>query len=112
MPQRAARPYHVERENVRKQFDSERVSDPIRKLEKSRAWRNVARLIRARDPLCKSCKLEPTHDVDHIIRARDYIAMKGGDLAYYFDESNLQGLCKRCHSRKTSDEVGFAAATL
>lgn len=52
-------------------------------------------------PWCAACllegKYEPADEVDHI-------KAHGGSPSLFFDESNLQSLSKRCHSRKTLQE--------
>jgi 5-methylcytosine-specific restriction endonuclease McrA len=64
--------------------------------------------IRARDPLCKIAELcegrEPSTDVDHIIPAEQYVAQHGGDERFFYDESNLQGVCHADHTAKTTRE--------
>lgn len=62
-------------------------------------WRQLRKMILARDPVCQAegCG-EPSTDVDHIKPRRD-----GGTN----DPANLQGLCHECHSRKTAHEVGW-----
>jgi 5-methylcytosine-specific restriction endonuclease McrA len=75
------------------------------------AWRGrqgARRLVLARDPLCQIAILcggrSLSVDVDHIIRAELYIAMHGGDEAFFFDQENLRGACHEDHARKTSLE--------
>ena len=46
------------------------------------------------DKWCRICKVEPATEVDHIIPHR-------GNMALKKDMDNLQGLCNKCHSRKT-----------
>lgn len=61
-------------------------------------WRKLRKMVLAAQPICSvgTC-FQPAIEVDHIIpKAR------GGDDSF----SNLQGLCKSCHSRKTAKEDG------
>lgn len=52
-------------------------------------------MILNRDPICMVCQQAPSTAVDHITpKAR------GGDDA----DTNLQGICSRCHQTKTSQE--------
>lgn len=78
-------------------------------LHNSKAWKLQTRPnVLRRDPLCKIGVLcggrAPSTDVDHITRADIYIAQHGGDENYFFDESNLQGMCHADHTRKTAME--------
>src|SRR5262249_29879158 len=63
------------------------------------AWKRLRRIILARDPLCKECVkrgvYEQSTDVDHIVRIADAPHRR-------LDLTNLQGLCHRCHSKKTA----------
>lgn len=61
-------------------------------------WRKArARFLKV-NPLCVSCQLEnklvKATVVDHVIPHR-------GDEKLFWDESNWQALCKKCHDRKT-----------
>jgi len=56
-------------------------------------WRVLRARILERDPICKKCGEEPSNTVDHLTTK----ARGGTD-----DESNLRGMCRRCHSRKTA----------
>ena len=66
-----------------------------------RSWRKLRAWFLRRHPLCLCCqaqgRVEPATEVDHIAPLR----WGGARL----DETNLQALCKRCHSRKTAREV-------
>ena len=56
-------------------------------------WRKLRLIVLAEEPVCRMCgRVEAVH-VDHIV-AR---AKGGGD-----ERTNLQGLCQRCHSKKTA----------
>jgi 5-methylcytosine-specific restriction endonuclease McrA len=69
-----------------------------------RSWRDGTRPAHLRyEPLCRECKVQhgwliPATEVDHI----------DGDNTND-DPSNLQSLCKPCHSRKTVEEQGALA---
>ncbi len=58
-------------------------------------WRKRSAYILRRDPICKRCNRAPSEHADHIKAKR----FGGTD-----EESNLQGLCAACHSRKTLTE--------
>jgi 5-methylcytosine-specific restriction enzyme A len=96
------------RREERKQFDQRRSDDPIRKLYSTKGWQATRRLVLYRDPLCKLCKVAFSTIADHVIPARKWIAQHGGELESFFDDSNLQGICKPCHDAKTAKECGWA----
>ena len=58
-----------------------------------------------RHPLCVEClrqspqRFTPATEIDHIIPHR-------GNDRLFWDQSNWQALCKRCHSAKTAKEDG------
>jgi 5-methylcytosine-specific restriction protein A len=97
---------------IRERFDVQRSNDPIRKLYQTKTWRAVRRIVLARDPFCMihPVDLEPALStvVHHVIAARKYVDQHGGDETFFFDESNLQGICKPCHDATTAKECGFA----
>ena len=61
-------------------------------------WRKARKPFLARNPLCNACMkqgvLTPATIVDHITPHR-------GDPRLFWDETNWQPLCKRCHDKKT-----------
>lgn len=58
-----------------------------------RVWQRLRVMILNRDPICMVCQKAASTAVDHITpKAR------GGDDA----DSNLQGICDRCHAAKTA----------
>ncbi len=70
------------------------------------AWQQLRRQVLARDAhLCVECAkrglLVQATDVDHIIARRRFSVDGNPD-----DPSNLQSLCKSCHSRKTAMRDG------
>jgi 5-methylcytosine-specific restriction protein A len=70
-------------------------------------WRQLRDSVLKKEPLCRMCdaegKVVAANEVDHIIPHK-------GDQALMFDRSNLQPLCKPCHSRKTATEDSSFAA--
>jgi len=60
-----------------------------------RAWQAKRKYVMARDPICKVCGREPSSHVDHIVPKY----MGGTD-----DYSNLRGIGRVCHGRKSSTE--------
>lgn len=61
-------------------------------------WRIARKLYLSSHPLCVSClknkKMVKASVVDHIVPHR-------GNKELFWDGSNWQALCKRCHDRKT-----------
>ena len=61
-------------------------------------WRRARKRFLQRHPLCAGCLsrgvLTPATVVDHIVPHR-------GDPKLFWDETNWQPLCKRCHDQKT-----------
>lgn len=67
------------------------------KIYGTRRWKATRRAVLSRDRYtCRSCK-KFGNEVDHIVP----LAQNGAPYAM----SNLQTLCKACHSRKTALEV-------
>lgn len=80
-----------------------RLSDPT--YARAHRWYGSARWQRLRaavildEPFCRTCRAAGrrvlTVDVDHIRK-------HNGIARLFWDRSNLQGLCKACHTAKTS----------
>ena len=72
-------------------------------LYKTKTWAAIRRSVLDAQPLCVLClkagRYEPSVVVDHIVPHK-------GDTRLFYDMSNLQGLCKACHDRKTASEDG------
>jgi len=70
-------------------------------------WRTKREVILARDEyLCVKCLergiLTPAVDVDHIKELKDYPEL-------CLVDSNLQSLCKSCHSKKTYNQNAYVS---
>ncbi len=85
----------TEHSNAR-DYDQARARDRNRQVYHSARWRRLRLIVLARDPLCRDCGDAAAVDADHIIPI-DH----GGDA---WELSNLQGLCRGCHNRKTQRE--------
>lgn len=48
-------------------------------------------------PICNICNQAAADTLDHIVPVRH-------DPASFWDESNLQTVCRRCHDRKSATE--------
>jgi 5-methylcytosine-specific restriction protein A len=72
----------------------------------SPAWRKLSRAFRRTHPLCAQCdregRIKQSQVTDHIIAIRD-----GGDV---WDMNNLEALCKKCHDKKTRQEINNRCA--
>ena len=66
-------------------------------------WQKEREKFLRRNPLCTECmkenKITPAKIVDHIVPHK-------GDMKLFWDRSNWQPLCKRCHDSKTAREDG------
>ena len=84
------------------------VSIPKRLYDNVR-WRKVAKRLLSLYPLCAFClkmgRDTPATVVDHIVPHK-------GNRDLFWDESNLQPLCKKCHdsSKKMQEIHGYSQA--
>ena len=70
-------------------------SVPWRRWYKTAAWQRLAWAVKVRDAFtCQRCGL--TSDAKYAL-AVDHIKPHRGDEALFWDERNLQTLCKGCH---------------
>lgn len=88
-----------------KEIDRYRGSSSARGYD--RDWQKIRKRVLERDKhICQGddClgqdRITPASHVDHII------PHEGKDDPLFRDESNLQSLCRRCHSKKTAAEDG------
>jgi 5-methylcytosine-specific restriction enzyme A len=94
----------AEQERVRA-YDRARASTANRSLYRTAAWKTLRKLHLEEYPGCNSpgCR-RPASVVDHVRAHR-------GNNALFFDQANLQSLCKQCHDRKTvRHDGGFGNA--
>ena len=65
-------------------------------------WQKRSAAFRRQHPLCVQCGLDPLDPVP--AEVVDHIIPHKGDHRLFWDRSNWQSLCKRCHDRKTRAE--------
>ena len=88
-------PRHAPLHSMEKQFEERTVAPEVdwTGMYANARWRKLRKDFLSRYPRCVVCG-EPATVVDHIEAHR-------GNEELFWDESNLQPLCKSCHSRKT-----------
>ena len=66
-------------------------------------WRKASRRFLQENPLCVYCqqagRIQASEVTDHIVPHK-------GDMALFWDRTQWQALCWRCHSSKTAREDG------
>ncbi len=75
----------------------------------TKAWQRYRTQYLAEHPVCVMClkqgQIREAIVVDHIVPHK-------GDMKRFWDRSNHQALCKRCHDKKTAtQDGGFGRAT-
>jgi 5-methylcytosine-specific restriction endonuclease McrA len=110
--------YCAECQPVRANDDGQRVhvrpgiyGQALDRLLKGGRWQRVRDIAIKRCPLCARCNAAVSEIVDHIIpadvaiqQARDSGRYPCDPDAGYYLMSNLQGLCRSCHARKTAED--------
>ena len=65
----------------------------------SARWQRLRAEVLQAEPFCRTCRAVGvktlTIDIDHIVK-------HAGDARLFWARRNLQGLCKRCHTIKTT----------
>jgi 5-methylcytosine-specific restriction protein A len=85
----------------RKRFDQMRGSSAQRGYD--RDWQRLRGVVLREEPVCRTCRRALAQEVDHIVPIDQSPERR-------LDRSNLQALCKSCHSRKTAvEDSAFAS---
>lgn len=87
-------------QNNKRRYERDHEALIRQKFYQCSTWKHMRKKILKEHPICQmtGC-LHPSCEVDHIIAIQD-----GGSK---LNRSNLQALCKSCHSSKTSREVAL-----
>ena len=72
-----------------------------------RRWQKVRLTYLRKHVFCVYCDAEARLTVATVV---DHIRPHKGNQALFWDRSNWQALCKRCHDRKTATEGAFGHA--
>jgi 5-methylcytosine-specific restriction endonuclease McrA len=82
--------------------------DELDALRKGKRWQDRRAKVLRKDPMCADCKLTHADIVDHIVPAAEALRQVRESKRFPFDRnagyyliSNLQGLCRSCHGKKT-----------
>lgn len=79
-------------------------------LYSSAQWTRLRQLVIRSQPMCARCRARLSVIVDHIVPAGIAIVQAResgkytGKYAGFYMRSNLQGLCRECHYRKTIED--------
>jgi 5-methylcytosine-specific restriction protein A len=85
-----------------RQFYEKYHRDPISKqFYVSTAWRKLRAVKLQQTPFCEECQRNNRHIPAEVV---DHIVPRTVDRSRELDLSNLQSLCKSCHSKKTGRE--------
>lgn len=83
------------------QADKERPSSASRGYDHK--WRKARLAFLRAHPLCVHCERDGQVTAATVV---DHITPHQGDMELFWDSSNWQPLCKRCHDIKTAKEDG------
>lgn len=78
---------------------AKRISD---KIYKTPRWKSLRSHVIDSEPVCRMCRADGVFTAAVVV---DHITPHRGDLSLFWDETNLQPLCKQCHDRKTAAET-------
>jgi 5-methylcytosine-specific restriction protein A len=83
----------------------------LKHLNKGTRWQGIRRRVVMKHPLCARCQERISEIVDHIVPAAEAIQQARDSGRYpcdknagYYLISNLQGLCRECHGKKTAED--------
>jgi len=71
----------------------------VKRWYDSARWQRLRRDVLQAEPFCRSCR---SHGMKRLTVDIDHVRKHDGDALLFWDRDNLQGLCKRCHTVKTT----------
>ena len=106
MPYRTPRHQQEQgRRDTQRMYGQKRRNDAEQRVYSSQRWKQLRRRVFAREPLCADP--EGRHEAEgRVVLAIevDHIISLDQDKRLAFVLSNLQGLCRACHGRKTRED--------
>ena len=82
---------------IHKPASPKRIKQPYEYLYNSKRWQEIRAWFLRQHPVCVGCG-RAANEVDHKIPHK-------GNAELFFSTSNLQAMCKPCHSSKTLREI-------
>lgn len=95
-------------ENHKKDEKKHKESKNWRWLYNSKNWKRVRSKVLLVSPFCVECSKDGIKTVANEV---DHIKPHRGNIELFQDLTNLQALCKSCHSRKTMNELNLGKKT-
>lgn len=93
----------IQKQRNQQQLKKERESyykdrDRFQRFYQSADWQRLRSYVLASNPICAVCRKDVATECDHIVPLAENYNLR-------LTLSNLQGLCKSCHSKKTIQDT-------
>lgn len=87
---------------IKKKYDTRR-NPEVKKWTNSARYQKERKFFKQKNPFCAKCSTLKKPVIANIL---DHIQPHKGDYRLFWDQTNWQMLCKRCHDVKTASEDG------
>ena len=94
--------YKVKEKAIRKCYDTRR-NPTVKKWQNSKRYITARKIFKSEMIFCRKCSTVKRPVIGNIL---DHITPHKGDYRLFWDQTNWQLLCKRCHDVKTATEDG------